>query len=235
MQDEELTSVYQPPPYPSENSENETDTEIENTNNSSSDKNPPHIAAESGKQAPTQEDDQGGLSASLDKNLTVTDKENPSTLPGEPLKSQQIKVSRKKKSLKFADDPSDSASSVGSNNSDDLESNQNNDDQHKNKNENNNNNYSSSADDDDTSGPSQSSSTGSKPQQEEDSREDLPTTHQNQPQSLSNQKKEDRVLVEINGKFELVSVKELQAMGYPIPDELASENSSVSGKLTISS
>lgn len=42
----------------------------------------------------------------------------------------------------------------------------------------------------------------------------------------SNKNSEERVLIEINGKFEHVSVSELQAMGYPIPDELTSENGS---------
>lgn len=35
---------------------------------------------------------------------------------------------------------------------------------------------------------------------------------------------EERVLVEINGKFELLSVSECQAMGLPIPEELMSES-----------
>lgn len=155
------------------------------------------------------------------------------TMPGEPLKSDteqsKSKPKRKKKSLRFSADDSNDSASVGSSNSDDL-------DQHREINHNiNNNNSSARAEDDTVSSGKQSSTLTTQGNGAENNMTGQNTTHKvskgegDSPSSTSTHQKEERVLIEINGKFELVSVKELQAMGYPIPDDMTSETSSVSG------
>ena len=168
--------------------------------------------------------EQNKLSESMDSKLTVKEHELSRTLPGKPLPSERDITQTKGKGdsssrrLKFDLDstPNTDLQSKSSSTGADIDSKTSVD---------KNSTYTSD-------GETADHKTLSKPQgitnglHSKAADTDLYRTD-----SQHHERKEDRVLVEINGKFELISVSDLQSMGYPLPASYDMDYYGVSGKI----
>lgn len=188
-----MTSVYVPPVV-------------------SDDEDPPKPQGSSIHTSPN-DSDQNKLTESMNSKLTLTEQELSQSLPGKllPIEGDRSQNSGSSNNLNagqlyFADN-------VGGMNSPSAQDQTSTSNVHSKSSMNNNNSVNISNPSDQKSG-----SQPSPPSQlsQENNKNDQLTNNQTEinPQHIN---KKERVLVEINGKFELVSVSDLQAMGYALP------------------
>jgi len=211
LQDKELTSVYEPAPYSEEDDpdfandsvDNFTPDNTESNDNLQQSNSQNSGVEENGSHSPDREDE-GGLSNKKE-----------AILPGEtmPIASdkQTTETRSKSKSLRFASIENDNG-----NNNDDLEPADKLDETGR-ENVNKNNNIHENNNKEDESRPTDTSPTDSG---------NSDSVHSQNQQLGNSDQKEEKVLVELNGKFELISVKEYEAMGYSRSDSAGNSFSS---------
>lgn len=197
-----MTSVYAPNPYPVE----EEDKVDNFTTDDSEDKDDSPEASTTDESNHLTEE----IKETDNKHTVAAAGDSRTPLPGSPLASNKTEKKKRKKKLKFSD-IGNGDDSTQSSNSDSLDLDE------------RNLNNSASVDEGEPVAPHRA-------QDPYDShREAVSHSNSNADKGDSANdkysKKEDKVLIELNGKFELVSVKELQAMGYPLPEEIAANES----------
>ncbi|XP_067946709.1 coiled-coil domain-containing protein 181-like isoform X2 [Watersipora subatra] len=203
--DQELTSVYAPQPYPVEEGEDKVDNFTPEDNTEDSEK---PLATRPDKQTDSTSNEHS-------TKLTVSSTgETSNVLPGEPLAHDNDSISKpnkKKKSARFANMPhedgneTDEALDTDANSIDHTETNTNN-----------------SATVDQTGATEEQ--VGGRPH-DTDNISCSSSSNQDNNRAPGSESKDEKMLIELNGKFELVSVKELQAMGYPLPETLTTSAS----------
>lgn len=225
--------MYESSPYPAEEGDDSNNSRKDSVDNFTPDEQSEQdeLVDSTTNDSAVSDNDEGGLSDSSQARQSVSVEENSASstgLPGETLTdskdAQPPSRTAKKKQMRFSSEVSDDHSGVHS-------SVQSADSGETEKEINTNNNSAVDTEEPAESGlqvhdsKSESSNT-IEPRRGSSSEEAGNTKHVNEGENTTNtiDKKEEKVLIELNGKFELVSVKELQTMGYPLPAELCNES-----------